>query len=471
MAFKLTKELNVPTSTDYSILDIEGNELPSTTSDSQMTSSEDSGFLTTSHLLLEIDNSGHIGEISSVGATTILDLIAEVLSIIMNEHTNPVAIMEDLLGSVPLYLDSESALTFQALCLGRVMNCLERRLLYGDEKNEQILDKNKLWSNLGSFCNLIVDRVYLGVFPQPSTVMRVLEFCLSMLHSAKKDGKIEESSHPWTGLLSVLRGSKPLDIILESTNRMILYCFLPSLPTIRENPLILQDERRVNMNIVLELIHAHKDIIFHPGNVNTDLYCSLCINLIGLLSDEQTEARNSAMSILKYLLVHCRASLQEVLISKAENRKTADVLNGGFDKLLTENTSTFMTWVQNYEHDIKHVLQQYASIQWSQFIAESEKFRIDRLVLLEDHWTAKMGRKVELASKVDRMYWVQYMERRSALAAIQRSVCTEFDVLYQKKNELVVHAESEWRSRFEQLGHEHKSDLISSLVWEDYWPL
>ena len=471
MAFKLTKELNVPTSTNYSILDIEGNELPSTTSDSQTTSSEDSGFQTTSHLLLEIDNSRHSGETTSVGATTILDLIAEVLSVIMIEHTNAVEIMEDVLGSVPLYLDSESALTFQALCLGRVMSYLERRLLYGDEKNEQILDKNKLWSNLGSFCNLIIDRVYLGVFPQPSAVNRVLEFCLSMLHSAKKDCKIEESSLPWTGLLSVLRGSKPFDIILKCTNRMILYCFLPSLPTIRENPLILQDERRVNMNIVLELIHAHKDIIFHSGNVNTDLYCSLCINLISLLSDEQTQARNSAMSILKYLLVHCRASLQEMLISKAENGKTTDVLNGGFDKLLTENTSTFLAWFRNYEHDIKHVLQKYASIRWSQFIAESEKFRRDRLVLLEDHWTAKMGEKVELALKVDRMYWVQYIERRSALAAIQSSVCTEFDVFYQKKNEFVVHAESEWRSRFEQLGHEHKSDLISSLVWEDYWPL
>ncbi|XP_021764342.1 protein SPIRRIG-like [Chenopodium quinoa] len=473
MAVKLVIEPYVlTTSTSYSILACEGNESPSAKLGSHTTSTEDSSFLTTSHLMLELDNSTGRGKLYSVGATAILDLIAEVLSVTLIGHVNSIAIMESILWSGPLYLDSESALTFQALCLSRVMTYLERRLLYSDERNGQILDKNILWSNLGSFCNLIVDCVYIRVFPQPSAVMKVLEFCFLMLHSAKKDGQNEESSLPWTGLLSILRGSRPIDVILKSTNRMVLYCFLPSfLASTREDPLISQEETRVDVCIVLELIHAHKEIIFHSSNADIDLYCSLCISLISLISDEQTDARNLAMSILKFLLVHCRASLEDVLISKTDHNKPLDVLNGGFDKLLTENSSTFIMWFQRSEHDVKHVLQQFASVRWSKFITESEKFRREKFESLEDHWTAKMGKKTEHTTKLDPIYWDQCADRKTTLAATQNTTRAELGIAYRKKDDLILHAESEWRSQFEQLGHEHKFELISSLAWEDYWPL
>ncbi|XP_021770284.1 protein SPIRRIG-like [Chenopodium quinoa] len=473
MAVKLVTEPYVlTTSTNYSILACEGDESPSAKLGSHTKSTEDSSFLTTSHLMLELDNSTGRGKLYSVGATAILDLIAEVLSVTLIGHVNPIAIMESVLWSGPLYLDSESALTFQALCLSRVMTYLERRLLYSHERNGQILDKSILWSNLGSFCNLIVDCVYIGVFPQPSAVMKVLEFCFLMLHSAKKDGQIEESSLPWTGLLSILRGSRPIDVILKSTNRMVLYCFLPSfLASTREDPLISQEEMRVDICIVLELIHAHKEIIFHSSNADIDLYCSLCISLISLISDEQTDARNLAMSILKFLLVHCRASLEDVLISKTDHNKPLDVLNGGFDKLLTENSSTFIMWFQSSEHDVKHVLQQFASVRWSKFITESEKFRREKFESLEDHWTAKMWRKTEHTTKLDPIYWDQCADRKTTLAATQNTMRTELGIAYRKKDDLILHAESEWRSHFEQLGHEHKSELISALAWEDYWPL
>ncbi|KNA14960.1 hypothetical protein SOVF_102580 [Spinacia oleracea] len=409
MAVKLVKEPNILTiSTNCSILSSEEDGYPSPKSDSHITlSTEDSSFLTTSHLMLEIDNSGCSGEPYSVGSTAILDLIAEVLSETLIGDVNAVTTMENLLWSVPLYLDSDSVLTFQELCFSRVMNYLERRLLYSDDRNSKKLDKNNLWSNLGSFCNLIVDCVYMGVFPRPSSVLKVLEFCFLMLHSAKKDCQIEESSPlPWTGLLSILRGSTPADVILKSTNRMQI-----------------------------------------------------------------TDAGNLSLSILKFLLVHCRVSLENVLISKPDQSKRFDVLNGGLDKLLTENSSTFMKWFQTSENEINHVLQQFAGIRWEKFIAESAKFRREKFELLEDQWTTKMGRKAENGTKLDLMYQDQCVEQRATLAVMQNEARNESDVGFQKKQELVVHAESEWRSWFGQLGHEHKVELITSLAWEDYWPL
>ncbi|KAL2934544.1 Protein SPIRRIG [Bienertia sinuspersici] len=470
MVEKLMKKPNVGTTS--TILANEGDKFPSAKSATQILSLKDSSFVTASHLMLEMENRGCSGEPISVGATSTLDLISELLSAILIEHINPVAIMENVLWSIPLYLDSESVLTFQALCLSRVMIYLERRILHSDVRNGQIVDTNKLWSNLGSFCTLLVDCVYIGVFPRPSDMMRVLEFCFLMLHSAKKDGQIKESSLPWTGLLTILKGTRPVDVIYKTTNRMILYFFLPTFSaSIQDDPLVSKEEMRVDICIVLELIHAHKEIIFHPCNVDTDLYYCLCINLISLFSDPRTDARSAAMGILKYLLVHCRALLEGVLIIKPDQKKPLDVLNGGFDKLLTENLSAFMKWFQSAEHDINHVLQQCARIRWSEFIAESATFRKERFGILEDRWTTKMGQKVEHASKVELVYWDHYIERRSTLAATRIAACTDLELAYGNKCESVIHAENEWRSRFEQLEHQHKVELISSLVWEDYWPL
>lgn len=107
-------------------------------------------------------------------------------------------IIESILESVPLYVDAESVLVFQGLCLGRLMNFLERCLLRDDEENEKKLDKSRWSLNLDALCWKIVDRVYMGVFPQPSGVLRTLEFLLSMLQLANKDGRTED-----TGVLLV----------------------------------------------------------------------------------------------------------------------------------------------------------------------------------------------------------------------------------------------------------------------------
>ncbi|KAL8552350.1 hypothetical protein ACS0TY_001158 [Phlomoides rotata] len=119
----------------------------------------------------------------------------------------------------------------QGLCLTRLMNFLERRLLRDVEEDEKKLDKTKWSLNLDALSWMIVDRVYIGAFPQPAGVLKTLEFLLSMLQLTNKDGRIEETIPTGKGLFSIGRGSKQLDTyihaLFKNTNRTILYCFLP----------------------------------------------------------------------------------------------------------------------------------------------------------------------------------------------------------------------------------------------------
>ncbi|XP_074316146.1 protein SPIRRIG-like [Silene latifolia] len=476
--------------TESPLLASEGDDFWITESSPQKSSDETTHFMTSSRLLREIDNSGYIGDIGSAGATAVLDLISEVLSQSLIEQTNSFPALTTTLDSVPLNFDSETVLTFKALCLHKIMNYLERRLLNNDQREDQLLDNSNLWSNLGSFCSLIADCVYIGVFPQPSSVIRVLEFCLSILHFVKKDGQNEEtSSLPWTGLLSIWRGSQPIDLIIKSTNRVILYCLLPSfLATLGEDGLIsssgcMNEERKlespvssreeagIDICIVLELLHAHKEIVFHSGNLDVSLYSSLCIILSALFSDQRNEARNAAIGIMKYLITHCRASLEEILVSKPNQEKQMDILNGGFDKLLTENVSTFMEWFQNSEHEIKQVLQKSAGVRWSKYIEESTNFPAEKLAVSEDNRTLRLGKKVEDAAKLDLENRDEYIARRSDLEAKRVGVCSELEHIRQKKCESGSHAGDEWRGYLQQLGHEHKLENLSTMAWEDYWPL
>ncbi|KAH9602753.1 hypothetical protein KSS87_023041 [Heliosperma pusillum] len=464
------------------LLASEGDDFWNTEPSPQKSSNESTHFMTSSRLLREIDNSGYIGDIGSAGATAVLDLISEVLSQSLIQQTNSFPALTTTLESVPLNFDSETVITFKALCLHKIMNYLERRLLNNDQREDQLLDNNNLWSNLGSLCSLIADCVYIGVFPQPSSVIRVLEFCLSVLHLVKKDGHVEETSLPWTGLLSIWRGSQPIDLIIKSTNRVILYCLLPSfLATIGEDrlisssgfetPISSREEAGVDICIVLELLHAHKEIVFHSGNLDVNLYSSLCITLSALFPDQRNEARNAAIGIMKYLITHCRASLEEILISKPNQEKHMDILNGGFDKLLTENVSNFMEWFQNSEHDIKQVLQKSAGIRWSKYIEESTKFPAERLALSEDNRTLRLGKKVEDAAKLDLENRDEYIARRTDLEAKRIVVCLELEHNRLKNCESGSHAEDEWRGYIQQLGHEHKLENLSTMAWEDYWPL
>ncbi|XP_021821906.1 protein SPIRRIG-like [Prunus avium] len=463
-------------------------------SPSQGPSTASTFFTASPKLLLEMDDAGYGGGPCSAGATAVLDFIAEVLSEFVTEQMKVSQIIEGILESVPLYVDADSMLVFQGLCLSRLMNFLERRLLRDDEENEKKLDKSRWSSNLDSLCWMIVDRAYMGAFPQPSGVLKTLEFLLSMLQLANKDGRIEEATPSGKSLLSIGRGSRQLDAyvhsILKNTNRMILYCFLPSfLSTIGEDDLLLclglliepkkrlssnssYDNSGIDIHTVLQLLVAHRRILFCPINMDTDINCCLCVNLISLLRDQRQNVQNMAVDIVKYLLVHRRVALEDLLVSKPNQGHQLDVLHGGFDKLLTENLSAFFEWLQSSELMVNKVLEQCAAIMWVQYITGSSKFPGVRIKAMEGRRKREMGRKSKDTSKSDQKHWEQVNERRYALELVRDAMSTELRVVRQDKYGWVLHAESEWQTHLQQLVHERgifpmrKSSVTEDPEWQ-----
>lgn len=449
---------------------------PEMKSTSQGQSAANTMFTIGSNLLLEVDDCGYGGGPCSAGATAVLDFMAEVLSGLVTEQMKAVPVIEGILESAPLYVDAESVLVFQGLCLSRLMNFLERRLLRDDEEDEKRLDKGRWSLNLDALCWLIVDRVYMGAFPRPAGVLKTLEFLLSMLQLANKDGRVEEAAPTGKGILSIGRGSKQLDAyvhaILKNTNRMILFSFLPMfLITIGEDELLsslglqVEPKKRVSLNpssedsgidvcTVLQLLVANRRIIFCPSNIDTDLNCCLCINLISLLRDHRRHAQNMAIDILKYLLVHRRAALEDFLVSKPNQGPPLDVLHGGFDKLLTGNLPAFFEWLHSSEHEVNKVLEQCAAIMWVQYITGSAKFPGVRIKGMDGRRKREMGRKLKEISKLDARHWEQINERRIALELVRDAVATELRVICQDKYGWVLHAESEWQTHLQQLVHE-----------------
>ncbi|XP_065020207.1 protein SPIRRIG-like isoform X1 [Musa acuminata AAA Group] len=425
-------------------------------------------------LLLEIDDSGYGGGPCSAGAAAVLDFTAEVLADIVSEQLKATQFVENILESVPLDVDVESALVFQGLCLGRLMNFLERRLLRDDE-DEKKLDKNRWTVNLDSLCWMIVDRVYMGSFSEPIGVFRTLEFLLSMLQLANKDGHVEEAA-PGKGLLSIARGSKQLEAyihaILKNTNRIIMYCFLPLfLKSICEDDLLftmgfqserstnlslneMQDESTVNICTILQLLIANKRLVLCPSNLDTDLICCLCINLIALLRDNRSMAQNQAVDLIKYLLLHRRPALEDFLVTKPNQGPALNVLRGGFDKLLTGNLSAFFDWFEGSEQAINKVLEQCSSIMWAQYVSGSAKFPGVRIKGMEVRRKREMSRKARECAKLDVKHWEQIYERRFALESGQDLMSTELRAIRQDKYGWVLHAESEWQNQLQQLVHE-----------------
>ncbi|XP_010556770.1 PREDICTED: protein SPIRRIG isoform X2 [Tarenaya hassleriana] len=445
-------------------------------SGSQGSSSANTLFSVSPKLLLEVDDSGYGGGPCSAGASAVLDFMAEVLAELMTEQIKAVQVLESILEMVPLYVDAECVLVFQGLCLSRVMNFLERRLLRDDEENEKKLDKSKWSANLDAFCWMIVDRVYMGAFPQSTGVLRALEFLLSMLQLANKDGRVEEVTPSGKGLLSIGRATRQLDAyvhsILKNTNRAILYCFLPSfLIIIGEEDLLSRlgllveskkrpslnpnvDESGIDISTVLQLLVGNRRIIFCPSNLDTDLNCSLCVNLISLLSDQRKNVQTMALDIVKYLLVHRRSALEDLLVSKPNQGQNLDVLHGGFDKLLTGNLPDFFKWLESSEQNINKVLEQCAAIMWVQYIAGSAKFPGVRIKGMEVRRKREMGRKSRDGSKLDLKHWEQINERRYALEVVRDAMSTELRVVRQNKYGWILHAESEWQTHLQQLVHE-----------------
>ncbi|XP_074316777.1 protein SPIRRIG-like [Silene latifolia] len=449
---------------------------PTSESDSQGHSAENPLLVINSKLLFEIDDCGYSGGPCSAGATAVLDLLAEVLSDVLTEEIKAVPKVEHIVESVPLYAETEAALVFQGLCLSRVMNFLERRLLRDDEESAKKLDKNRWSSNLDVLCGMIVDRVYLGSFPRPAGVVRTLEFLLSMLQLANKDDRLEGLSPVGAaakGLLSIARGNQQVDPyiggILKNTNRMIIYCFMPSfLESIREDNLLRYlgitsktrngqtssselEETGIDIGTVLQLLDAQIHLVLCRSNMDTELNSCLCVNLISLLHDQRQSLKNIAIDILKYLLVHRRAAFEDLLVSKS-NR--VDVLHGGFDKLLTGSLTSFLEWFKNSEKTINKVLEHSAGLMWMQSITGAAKFPRIRIKSMQQHRRAEMIKKSKELAKWEVKHRQQIMEHRHALDLLQDTVSTELHVVRQYKYGWVLHAESEWETHLQQLVHE-----------------
>ncbi|KAF6172754.1 hypothetical protein GIB67_000812 [Kingdonia uniflora] len=452
-------------------------------------------FTVNPKLLLDMDDSGNGGGPCSAGATAVLDFMAEVLADIVTEQLKAVQVIEGILEIIPFYVDLDCALIFQGLCLSRLMNFLERRLLRDDEEDEKKLDKARWSLNLDQLCWMIVDRVYMGVFPNPSAVLGTLEFLLSLLQLANKDGRIEEAAPTGKGLLSITRGSRQLDpyihALLKNTNRMIMYCFLPSFLTRigeydflsclglqldpkKSSPLMNSSLENLGIDIctVLQLLVAHKRIIFCPSNLDMDLNCSLCINLITLLRDQRKAAQSMAGDVIKYLLVHRRAALEELLVSKPNQGQHLDALHGGFDKLLTGSSSAFFAWFQISEQRINQVLEQCAAIMWVQYIAGSAKFPGVRIKGMEERRRKEVGRRSHDQLKLELRHREIMSERRYLLESLRDEMSTDLRVICQDKYGYVLHAESEWQTHLQQLMHErgifpkHKPAATEEPEWQ-----
>ncbi|XP_076960004.1 protein SPIRRIG-like [Bidens hawaiensis] len=426
-------------------------------------------------LLLDVDDSGYGGGPCFVAANAILDFMVEVLADFVTEHMKSTPIIETILETVPLYVDSESVLVFQGLCLTRLMNFLERRLLRDDEEDEKKLDKTRWSVNLDALCYLIVDRVYMGAFPQPAAVLKTLEFLLSMLQLANKDGRIEQALPAGKGILSIGRGTKQLDSyahsVFKNMNRVTMYCFLPSfLIAVGEDEFLSrlglqiepkkrlftngsQEDGVIDVCTVLQLLVAHSRIIFCPSNPDTELTCCLCINMISLLHDPRPNARNLAVDILKQLLVHRRAALEDLLVSKPNQGPVLDVLHGGFD-LLTGRLTTFFDWFSIPEQIVNRTLEQCAAIMWVQFVAGSVKFPGVRIKGMDGRRKREICRKSRDSMRLDQRHWEQVNERRIALELVRDAMSTELRVVRQDKYGWVLHAESEWQTHLQQLMHE-----------------
>lgn len=460
-------QLNATSSIRSSVCESDAFSEPSSNSD--VLSAVNTFFPINPKLLDEIDDSGYGGGPCSAAATAVLDFIAIVLADMISEQTKASQHVESILEAVPLYVDIESVLVYQGLCLSRLMNFLERRLLRDDEEDEKKLDKSRWSVNLDILSTMIVDRVYIGAFPQPFGVLRTLEFLFSMLQLANKDGHIEEAVPSGKGLLSIKRGSRQLDAyinsLLKNANRVILYCFFPSFL------IVINDEKSpIDICTILQLIIANKRLVLCPSNQDNDLICCLCVNLFTFLRDRREFSQNLAVDIIKYMLLHRQPILEELLVLKSNQGDDLDVLHGGFDKLLTGSLSDFFKWLCRSESTISYVLEQSVSITWKNYIINSEKFPNTR-IYTEIRRKKEMGKKSQEAYKLDLKYEGQTIERRCALEMIRDAMSTELRVIRQDKYGWVLHAESEWQAHLQQLVHERGIFPIRKSTLEYEWKL
>ncbi|XP_066316405.1 LOW QUALITY PROTEIN: protein SPIRRIG-like [Miscanthus floridulus] len=487
------RHLTASPSMASSISGIDLDSSPDLRTNIQGSSAANTLFPINSKLLLDIDDLGYGGGPCSAGATAVLDFVAQILADTISDQLKAALFVENILESVPLFVDIDSALVFQGLCLSRLMNFLERKLLLDDEEDGKKLDKSRWSVNLDPLCWMIVDRVYMGCFPTPLRVLQTLEFLMSMLQLANKDGRVEDAVPPGKGILSIARGSKQLDpyihAILKNTNRMIMYCFLPTfLKSMGEDDLLAnlafltetgrslaskpyQEDYSIDICTVLQLLIANKRLVLCPSNVDTDLMCCFCINLMALLHDKRVTAQNLVVDLLKYLVVHRRQSLEDLLVCKPNQGQQLDILHGGLDKLLTGSTSVFFEWLQSSQQTISKVLDQCALIMWVQYITGSAKFPGVRIKGMEVRRKKEMGRKFRESAKLDARHWEQINERRYNLDLVRDVMSTELRAIRQDKYGWILHGESEWQSQLQELVHERGIFPMRQSSTEPEWQL
>ncbi|KAH7416368.1 hypothetical protein KP509_14G088100 [Ceratopteris richardii] len=427
--------------------------------------------------LLKLDSVGSSGGPCYAVSVAILDLIAEVLADAMSGQMKAISLVESVLQAVPLYITAETTLTFQGLCLSRLMIFFERRLLRDDEEANKRLDKNKWSSNLDAFSTLLVDRVYMGAFMEPGSVLKVLEFLLSMLQMANKDRKVEEATLTGKSFLLLGRGGSRqveayIQSLLKNVNRMIMYCFTPTfLSAIGEDEIIDSkwskadfkrlDNREgsllsasVDICTLLQLIIANRQLIFCPVNLDTDLACCLCINSVTMLWDSRPSVRMLAVEIMKSLIRFRKPVLEELIVIRPNQNEAIDILHGGLDKLLMSDLTQFYVWFRNSKEIISSVLEHCASITWIKYITNAAEFPAVRMKLGESHRKQEMSRRMRDISRIEDRHWDQMGERRYALDVVRDAIATELRAIRQDKYGWILHAESKWEVHVQHLIHE-----------------
>ncbi|KAG0461004.1 hypothetical protein HPP92_021301 [Vanilla planifolia] len=182
-------------------------------------------------------------------------------------------------------------------------------------------------------------------------------------------------------------------------------------------------------------------------------------------------AQNFAVDAFKHLLLHRRSALEDLLVTKPNQGQSFDVLHGGFDKLLTGSFWCFMNGFWEVRKTIKMVLEQCAAIMWAQYVSGSAKFPGVRIKVLEVRRKKEIGRKSRDNLRLDLRHLEQLNERRYALELVRDLMSTELRVIRQDKYGWVLHAESEWHSRLQQLVHERGIFPIISYSLETEWQL
>ncbi|XP_024543043.1 protein SPIRRIG [Selaginella moellendorffii] len=453
---------------------------PASDSDRSSIQDDKQAFPITKKLLLQLESAGSGGGPCSSGATAVLDLVAEVLADALADQLKATPLVEATLEAVPLHIGGDIAVVFQGLCLYRVMNFLERRLQRDDEEAHKKLDRARWSSNLDAFSSLVVDRVYMGAFSDSAGVLKVLEFLLSMLQLANKHGRVEEAMTTGRSLLSLARGGfKQLEpfvqSLLRNTNRMLLFCFLPS-PTTNEELTSsntgLLAKGGLDITLVLQLLISHKKLVLCPGNVDSEFLQCLLVNIVPLLQDPRQAVRTLAVDACKVLLHYRKEALEDILVLRHASGEALDVFHGGFDKLLASNSIGFYTWFDDAHDAIGRVLEQRASLAWMQFIGGAARFNSSRLKNFEVRRKREMGRRMKDASKADGRHWEQMLERRVALDMVRDSLSAELRLMRQVKYGWVIHAENEWQDHIQQLMHERglwpvvKSVAESDNEWQ-----